>query len=308
MLPITLLAAAALLVSAPAAFAQDDQAQTQAPAEAAAPPVRYAVPRSQAPQRSPERAPAPARQAEPQRVPIQRAGPVQRVEPMTPPQAQAPVAQAPVAADDQQRRAVPRGSRPREDNPPVGTAVPRAGVVRPPADRGPRVVDRGPRVVTRGYYRTPTVYNNYYYYPRRSYPYGYGAFGLGYFYYDPYRWSPGLSVNLGVGSGYPYYGGYYGGGYYGGGYYGSGGYYPRPGYPVGHLRLRVTPRHAQVFVDGYYAGVVDDYDGIVQALSLEDGPYHIELVAPGYEPLEFDVRIIPGQKITYRGDLIPQRP
>jgi hypothetical protein len=282
MLPMTLLAAAALLVSAPAAFAQDDQPQTQQPAEApSSPPVRYAVPRSQ----------APVRQAEPQRVPIQRAAPVQAPPPV-------------ISADAQQRRAVPRGSRPREDNPPIGTAVPRQGGVRPPGDRGPRVVDRGPRVVNRGYYRTPTVYNNYYYYPRRSYPYGYGAFGLGYFYYNPYRWYPGYSVNIGIGSGYPYYGG----GYYGGGYYGSGGYYPRPGYPVGELRLRVTPRHAQVFIDGYYAGVVDDYDGIVQSLRLEDGPYHVELVAPGYEPLEFDVRIIPGQKITYRGDLLPQRP
>jgi hypothetical protein len=80
------------------------------------------------------------------------------------------------------------------------------------------------------------------------------------------------------------------------------------GYAVGYLRLRVSPRHAQVFVDGYYAGVVDDYDGIVQSMTLEDGPYHIEIVAPGFAPLEFDVRILPGQKITYRGDLLPQRP
>jgi hypothetical protein len=284
------LAGVVLLLGAPAAFAQDDQ-------------PRRAVPRSQAPARAPE----PDRQAEPQRVPIQRAGPAQRSTPSAPPQAAAPAPVAPPqassSADAQQRRAVPRGSRPREDNPAIGVAVPRTQVQRPPIDRGPRVVDRGPRVVNRGYYRNPTVYNNYYYYPRRSYPYGYGAFGLGYFYYNPYRWHPGYSVNIGIGSGYPYYGGYYGSGYYG-----SGGYYPRPGYPVGELRLRVTPRHAQVFVDGYYAGVVDDFDGMLQSLSLEDGPYRIEIVAPGYEPLEFDVRILPGQKITYRGDLLPQRP
>jgi hypothetical protein len=259
------------MLGAPAAFAQDAQ-------------PRRAVPRSQAPARAPERAAGPQRQperrqAEPQRVPIQRASPA-------------------TSADAQERRAVPRGSRPREDNPAIGEAVPRPSVVRPPGDRGPRIVDRGPR--GNRYYRTPNVYNNYYYYPRRSYPYGYGAFGLGYFYYDPYRWSPGLSVHIGSG-------GYYGG-YYGPRYYGAGGYYPRPGYPVGELRLRVTPRHAQVYVDGYYAGVVDDFDGMLQSLTLEDGPYRIEIVAPGYEPLEFDVRILPGQKIQYRGDLIPQRP
>ena len=31
--------------------------------------------------------------------------------------------------------------------------------------------------------------------------------------------------------------------------------------PTGGLRLRVEPKDAQVFVDGYYAGVVDEFDG-----------------------------------------------
>jgi hypothetical protein len=61
-------------------------------------------------------------------------------------------------------------------------------------------------------------------------------------------------------------------------------------------------------VDGYYAGVVDDFDGVFQALRLEEGPYRIEIVAPGYEPIDFDVRIQPGRKITYRGDLRPGLP
>jgi hypothetical protein len=144
-------------------------------------------------------------------------------------------------------------------------------------------------------------YNNFYVYPRSYYPYGYGGFGLGYFYYDPYRWFPGYYGGVYSGGG-PYgYGGYYGG-YSGGGYGG----YGASGYDVGQLRLRVSPRHAEVYVDGYYAGTVDDYDGIAQGLTLESGPYRIELAAPGYEPLEFNVRITPGQKVTYRGDLRPR--
>ena len=63
------------------------------------------------------------------------------------------------------------------------------------------------------------------------------------------------------------------------------------------------PRHAQVYVDGYYAGVVDDYDGVFQGLKLESGAYRIEITAPGYENLSFDVRISPGQKINYEGNL-----
>lgn len=139
--------------------------------------------------------------------------------------------------------------------------------------------------------RRPNVYNYYYpYYPRGyypygfgafGYPYGYGAFGLGYFYYNPYRLN-GYST-------YAYYGGYD----------------PRPfsTFDIGELRLDVSPRHAQVFVDGYYAGVVDDFDGAFQALKLESGTHRIEIVAPGYETLTFDVRITPGQKIRYQGEL-----
>jgi hypothetical protein len=65
----------------------------------------------------------------------------------------------------------------------------------------------------------------------------------------------------------------------------------------------VTPRNAEVHVDGYFAGVVNDFDGVGQGLRLEEGPYHIEIVAEGLEPLAFDVRIVAGRQITYRGDL-----
>ena len=61
-------------------------------------------------------------------------------------------------------------------------------------------------------------------------------------------------------------------------------------------------------MDGYYAGRVDDFDGFIQALRIEEGPHTIEIVAPGYEPLVFNVRILAGRKIDYRGNLIPYRP
>jgi hypothetical protein len=198
--------------------------------------------------------------------------------------------------EDTGRQAVPRASRPQGDNPRTGTAVPRSAPRRAePAPERSRTETRSratarPRtVVVPDRRRTVIVQPRtvYPYYPRRSYPYGYGAFGLGYFYYDPYRWS---------GAGYPGYYGDYGG--YGGGY-------PRSysSFDVGELRLDVSPRFAQVYVDGYYAGTVDDFDGAFQALKLESGAYRIEIIAPGHETLTFDVRINPGQKIRYRGDL-----
>ena len=52
------------------------------------------------------------------------------------------------------------------------------------------------------------------------------------------------------------------------------------------------------------SGAVDDFDGIFQSLKLEEGEYQIEIVLPEFEPLAFNVRIFPGQKTTYEGDLI----
>lgn len=125
------------------------------------------------------------------------------------------------------------------------------------------------------------------YSPRYSYyyPYGYGAFGLGYFYYDPYTWYPRAPLYS-----YGSYGGYIGRGY---------------NYDIGEVRLRVTPRDAQVFVDGYFAGNVDDFDGTFQALRLESSGYAIEIRKDGFAPIEFKVMVQPGQKINYRGELRP---
>ena len=79
------------------------------------------------------------------------------------------------------------------------------------------------------------------------------------------------------------------------------------GSAAGELRLQVQPRDAEVYVDGYYAGMVDEFDGTYQGLRLEEGEYHIEIVAPGYETIAFDVKIQPGRKINYRGDMFPAR-
>ncbi|MEQ1868519.1 MAG: hypothetical protein ABL961_00655 [Vicinamibacterales bacterium] len=89
------------------------------------------------------------------------------------------------------------------------------------------------------------------------------------------------------------------------------GYVDRPGYGLrryyGDVRLLVRPRGAEVFVDGYYAGIVDDFDGVFQRLTLEAGPHNIEIAAPGLEPQFFDVYVDAARTVELHGDLLRDR-
>ena len=131
--------------------------------------------------------------------------------------------------------------------------------------------------------------------------YGWGMFGFGYSYlYDPFWLSYG---------GYPDYGyGYgYGGGYgddYGLGYgWGTGSGYASPQRLMGSLKLKVKPAQATVYVDGYYSGRVDDFDGTLQKLRLEPGPHRIEISALGFKSISFEVNIRAGESINFQGEL-----
>jgi hypothetical protein len=91
--------------------------------------------------------------------------------------------------------------------------------------------------------------------------------------------------------------------------YGYGGYSPSvqdpfdAAGPTGGLRLKIEPKNAEVYVDGYFAGIVDDFNGHFQRLKLTAGPHHIEVRAAGYQPFTFDVTIQPRHTTEYRGAL-----
>jgi hypothetical protein len=78
------------------------------------------------------------------------------------------------------------------------------------------------------------------------------------------------------------------------------------GSDIGGVRLKIRPRDAQVFVDGYYAGLVDDFDGTFQSLRLEQGGHKIEIHMPGYEDLELDVHVQPGRTLTLQEQMRPR--
>ena len=111
-----------------------------------------------------------------------------------------------------------------------------------------------------------------------------------------------------------WYGGLYGG-YYSYPFYFSAGVGPYYGYPfyqynpwypydpVVSLRLQVTPREAEVFVDGSYAGTVDDFDGSFQRLRLYPGEHTVEIFLPGHRLLTQEIYLQPGKTFTMRAAL-----
>lgn len=76
-----------------------------------------------------------------------------------------------------------------------------------------------------------------------------------------------------------------------------------PSRPIGGLQLDLQPRRAQVFVDGAYAGLVDDFRGYYQHLALPAGLHRIEVLTPGYLPLIFEVMVVPDRTTTHRWSL-----
>ena len=182
-------------------------------------------------------------------------------------------------SDAPSRRAVPTYARPRGGREATGVAVDRTTA--PFRNGGGSTF----------YYPGYSNYYSRYYFP------GY-AFGLGYF-YDPFMYDP-YYYGGAYGAGY---GGGYGGGYYGGGYQGGYGASSYGRGPTGSLRLKIRPRDAQVYVDGYFVGVVDSFDGVFQRLGIDAGGHRIEIKATGFEPISFDVLVTPGETVTYKGEL-----
>ena len=93
-------------------------------------------------------------------------------------------------------------------------------------------------------------------------------------------------------------------------------FYNRGFMPESSARIQVTPRNAEVYVDGYLAGVVDDFDGFAQRLRVAPGQHTIELYLDGHKTITQSILFQPGE--TYRmkqameplaaGEMSPERP
>jgi hypothetical protein len=122
-------------------------------------------------------------------------------------------------------------------------------------------------------------YRHYYRYP---YPYAYWSYWGGYAY--PYFYT-GF-----YGPPYPY------------AYYGPSDREP------GHLRIEVKPVEAEVYVDGYFTGIVDEFDGFLQRLHLTPGTHEIVIYLEGHRSIREKLYLGPGQSYKIRRVLEPLAP
>jgi len=87
----------------------------------------------------------------------------------------------------------------------------------------------------------------------------------------------------------------------------GGGVYRYPYFPVldrrAIVRLQVTPRDAAVYVDGFYAGIVDDFDGVFQGLPLPPGGHTIDIYLDGYRNVRRALYLAPGSSLKLREQL-----
>jgi hypothetical protein len=71
------------------------------------------------------------------------------------------------------------------------------------------------------------------------------------------------------------------------------------------VRILATPKEATVYVDGFYAGLVDDFDGTFQRLPLPPGGHRIELFLEGHRTIKKSLYLQPGSTMKLRETLVP---
>ena len=84
--------------------------------------------------------------------------------------------------------------------------------------------------------------------------------------------------------------------------------YPWPTYPESHLRIQVTPKEASVYVDGFLAGTVDEFNGALERLHVLPGQHEIVLYLEGHRSMKVRVYLGPGVTRRIKGELMPLSP
>ena len=90
--------------------------------------------------------------------------------------------------------------------------------------------------------------------------------------------------------------------------------YAQAGYGYGRfdggaaLRLQVMPRDTEVYIDNYFAGIVDDFDGMFQRLHIDPGAHDVTLYREGYRTVRQRIYIQPTGTFRLRYNMVPLAP
>ncbi len=159
----------------------------------------------------------------------------------------------------------------------------------------PEYGDRGHRGGHRGHHGGYRRHRHHYGCGHYGYSPGYDpyAFGYGFSYYSPFSywglgyWAPEVHVYGSGSSSAPL----------------SSGRYREVG--QGALDLNLRPKKAEIYVDGTYVGVADQYDGFPTYLWLEAGTYEIAFYKEGYETVFRQYTVYPGVTIDVSDRMRP---
>jgi hypothetical protein len=103
------------------------------------------------------------------------------------------------------------------------------------------------------------------------------------------------------------------GGYFYDPFFGPYPWWPRTAYPYWYfpvydnradVRIQVEPEDTAVYVDGFYAGIVDDFNGVFQALPLPPGGHTIVLYREGYRTITHSIYLRPGSTFRLRENML----
>jgi hypothetical protein len=76
----------------------------------------------------------------------------------------------------------------------------------------------------------------------------------------------------------------------------------------GSLRVQVLPRDTEIYIDNYYTGTSDDFDGMFQRLHLEPGAHDITLYREGYRSVQQRIYIQATATFRLRYSMMPLGP
>jgi hypothetical protein len=78
-----------------------------------------------------------------------------------------------------------------------------------------------------------------------------------------------------------------------------------PSSPRGTLRLEFAPPGAQLYIDGFYAGTVEEANRTEAGLGLPVGWHRLEIRAPGFVTPAINVTIEANRTLSYHAQLTP---